>query len=166
MIREIATLLAPLGLLALATSPALAGGFEIVLKVGPPDHPVSTTETVETPAAKELPPRPVVELACDKPVRVSWHAENTSDSEEFEDVLVHCFVVEEKKAGQPDVAPLTEDVTYESALTADFNPHDDAGGWWMLTIHDAGTYLLRVEAIGTAESHGHEHCAAMDLIVK
>lgn len=165
MMRTIALMIAPVVLLTAASPAGRADEFTLKLKVDAPDHPVSTKETVESTAEKP-PARPVVELMHDKPVSVSWHAENTSDSEEYKDVLVHFFVVKEEKTGQREIPPLTEDVTYEGALTADFKPHDDADWKWMLKIHEPGNYLLRVETLGMETDHGHNHFAAMDLIVK
>jgi hypothetical protein len=179
MIRLVATVLLPLGLILTAITPALSGEFEFTVKVDLNDRPDSTKEnvnstkerletiheTVETPTTKKLRPRQVVKLTCNKPIDVSWHAENTSETEEFKDVLVHFFVVKEEKTGQTEIPKLTKDVTYEGALNMDFKPHDDADWQWTLNIHEPGSYLLRVETIGMQNQHGHDHYAAMDLVV-
>lgn len=186
MIRVIALLLMPLGAVATTAAIVRADDFELTLKVDPanraaagkegsdligrPDskatRSVSTKKTLETPSEKKPAPRPVVKLTGDEKASVSWHAENTSQAEEFENVLVHFFVVKEKETGQRQVPKLTADVTYEGALTMDFKPHDTADWKWTLNIHEPGSYLLRVETIGMGQQHGHEHYAAMDLIVE
>ncbi len=185
MIRFFVNLLASAGLIVAGTMPVQADDFQFTMKVdrkvsavsakakanatkrpaSRKDDSVSTKDTVETTSAKKPPSRPVVELIQDEAVRVSWHAKNTSQSETFKDVLVHFFVVQEKKTGQADVPKLTKDVTYEGALTADFKPGEDANWQWTLKIHDPGSYLLRVETIGMEKHHGHDHYAAMDLVV-
>ncbi len=48
----------------------------------------------------------------------------------------------------------------------DFKPRDKADWRLTLKIPDAGSYLVRVETIGMAPKHGHEHFAAMDLVVR
>ncbi len=186
MIRFLAKLIAFAGLIFTGITPVLADDFQFTLKVdrsvpavsakkdaNVPKEPasgkkdsVSTKETVETLPAKKPPNRPIVELDRGEAVRVSWHAKNTSQSETFEDVLVHFFVVQEKKTGQAEVPQLTQDVTYEGALTMDFKPGDAADWQWTLKIHDPGSYLLRVETVGMEKPHGHDHYAAMDLVVK
>ena len=72
----------------------------------------------------------------------------------------------EEMIGQREVPQLTADVTYEGALTMDFKPQGDADWRWTLNIHEPGSYLLRVETIGMEEQHGHDHYAAMDLVVE
>jgi len=166
MIRLPTTLLATFGVLVAATASAQAGEFEITINVDVADRQISTEETAESPTTRTLPPRPVAELTQDQTARVSWHAENTGDVKEFKEVLVHFFVVREEKTGQAEVPKLTKDVTYEGALTMDFKPHENADWQWTFRIHEPGSYLLRVETIGLREEHGHEHYAAMDLVVK
>lgn len=163
--RFLSRLAAATAVLLLLASTAVAGEFEVRVKVDLADGPVRTRQTVETPTPQP-PPRPVVHLTHDQPARVSWHVENVSKSAEFKDVLVHFFVVPEKEVGQKKVPPLTADVTYEGALTMDFKPHDDADWQWTLNIHQPGAYLLRVETIGLLDQDGHERYAAMDLLVE
>lgn len=167
MVRLSAVLVAQCGVLlaAMAVS-ADAGEFQIEVSIDVADRHVQTQETLETPSAKKPPPRPVVQLIHDQPAGATWHAENTSQSEEFGNVLLHFFVVKEKEIGQTEIPKLTKDVAFEGALTMDFKPHDTADWKWMLNIHEPGNYLLRVETIGMSEKHGHEHFAALDLVVK
>ena len=184
MIRLLFHLFIAAGVIATGVIPAQADDFQFKLKVdrnpqtakeaanvpkaaaAAKETSVSTKDTVETSKTKKPPPRPVVELTSDEAVRVSWHAANTSRSETFPDVLVHFFVVREEKTGQAEVPPLTKDVTYEGALTTDFKPGDSADWQWMLKIHEPGSYLLRVETVGMEKQHGHDHYAAMDLLVQ
>ena len=166
MIRLPAVLVAPLGVILAAINSAHAGEFQITVTIDLVDRQVRNEETLETPTTKKPPPRPVAELTHDQAARVSWRVENTSTSEEFRDVLVHFFVVREEKIGQDKVPKLTNDVAYEGALTTDFKPREKADWNWTLNIHEPGNYLLRVETIGMLKKHGHEHYAALDLIVK
>ena len=108
----------------------------------------------------------MVEVRRNAPVVLSWHAVNTGKTDSFEDVLVHFFVVEEKAIGQADVPKLSAGVVFEGALTMDFKPRDKADWRASFKIPEAGNYLVRVETIGMAAKHGHEHFAAMDLLVR
>lgn len=145
---------------------ARAGNFEIGVTVRVGKRQVSTKQTRQAPAKEELPPRPVLEFDHDEPVQVSWRAVNTSKSAEFKDVLIHFFVVKQQQAGLAEVPRLTKDVTYEGALTMDFDPQDSASWRWTFKIHEPGSYLLRVETIGMLEKQGHEQYAALDLVVR
>jgi hypothetical protein len=165
MIRCFTLAIAAVGAFASARF-ALAGDFEIQAKAEVADRHVETTATVETPSSKPAQPRPVVKLACDQPVWLSWHAVNTSKSREFPDVLMHYYIVEEDHLGQAEVTKLTQDVTCEGALTTDFKPHDKADWRVSVHIHEPGNYIFRVETIGLDPTHRHERYAAMDLIVK
>lgn len=166
MIRLPTNTLAVLGVALSVVSSAQAGEFQINVKIDVADRSVETQKTLETPTAKKLPPRTVVRLIHDQSARMSWHVENTSKTELFRNVLVHFFVAKEERIGQAQIPKLTKDVTYEGALTTDFKPHETAEWQGTLNIHEPGNYMLRVETIGMLKEHGHEHYAAMDLIVK
>ena len=47
----------------------------------------------------------------------------------------------------------------------DFEPADKASGQFTLAIPESGSYLIRIETQGMLDAHGHEHYAALDLIV-
>ena len=166
MIRSPTCLVILLSVMLSATISAQAGEFGIRVQIDVGDRQVQTKETLASPTSAKPAPRPIVELVRDTPARVSWHAQNTSKSEEFKNVLVHFFVVKEEQTGQAEVPKLNQAPTYEGALTTDFKPHEQADWQWMLNIHEPGTYLLRVETIGMRPAHGHEHFAALDLVVK
>jgi hypothetical protein len=80
-------------------------------------------------------------------------------------VTVHFFVDREDAIGQRDVPKPGADVVYESALTMDFAAHAKSSGDFVMEVPPVGNYLLRLETIGAARSHGHEHFAAIDLKV-
>jgi hypothetical protein len=145
---------------------AIGNDFEIRVSIKSEGRETHTVRTDESPARSQKQSRPVVELEHDKTVVLSWHAENKDKSETYEDVLVHFFVVEEKRTGQSEVPKLSAGVIYEGALTMDFRPRDATDWRSKFKIPDAGNYLVRVETIGMAARHGHEHFAAMDLVVK
>lgn len=158
-------------LLALAlgrvlTATPAATDFEIGVEVKAGDRLVQTDHTEQAPSPEKPPPRPVMEQATNEPISVSWHAENTSKSKLFEDVLVHFFVVRETEVGQAEIPKLDKGVIYEGALTMDFNPGESADWQFALKIREAGNYLLRVETIGMLDQYGHEYYSAMDLAVK
>jgi hypothetical protein len=150
----------------LETAAAPASDFEIRLTIKSEGHETRTERTDESPSRSRRQPRPVMEIGRNAPITFHWHAENTGKIETYEDVLMHFFVVEERQAGQSEVPKLSSGVVYEGALTSDFRPHDKAD--WHLTfkIADPGNYLVRVETIGMAPKHPHEHFAAMDLVVR
>lgn len=148
------------------TTVARANDFEIRVSVKSEAREVRTDRTDEAPSRSRKQTRPVMEVDRNAPVVLSWHAQNTGKSDAFEDVLVHFFVVEEKRTGQSAIPKLNAGVVYEGALTMDFRPRDKADWRMTLRIPDAGNYLVRVETIGMAQKHGHEHFAAMDLVVR
>jgi hypothetical protein len=145
---------------------ATASDFEIHVTVKSEGHEKRTERTEESPSRDRIQPRPVMEIGRNAPIAVSWHAESTGKAETYEDVLVHFFVVEEQRAGQTVVPKLSSGVVYEGALSSDFRPHDKADWQMTFKIPEPGNYLLRVETIGLAPKHPHEHFAAMDLVVK
>lgn len=131
------------------------------------DGKFATKLTREQPTAKKRPARLVFKGETDQRLTVKWKALNGSKSATYKDVLVHFFVVAEKKAGQPKVPPLGKDAAeHEGAVTLDFKPGDRAEGEFSLTIRKAGSYLVRVETVGLAGREGHECYAALDLVLK
>ncbi len=48
----------------------------------------------------------------------------------------------------------------------DFKPSDSVSGEFTIRIHEAGSYLVRVETIGMVSEHGHDHYAALDIVVE
>ncbi len=153
-------------ILSLSTSIAVGSDFEIRLSVKSEGREIHTKRTDESPGRGRKESRPVAEIEHDKTVVLSWHAESKDKSESYEDVLMHFFVVEEKKIGQAEVPKLSTGVVYEGALTMDFRPRDATDWRATFKVPDPGTYLVRVETIGMAAKHGHEHFAAIDLVVK
>jgi len=154
---------------ALLCGPAVAArasGFNIVLSVTSGDKQVQTGPTRELPSRHKVKPRRSLTIGRGATARVSWHAENTAKSTDFKDVLVHFVVVKEKQPGQHEVPKLTRGVAYEGALTMDFEPARKATWQFTLNIQDPGSYLVRVETVGMRNKHGHEHYAALELIVK
>jgi hypothetical protein len=165
MLRSPAFLGIALGCVLTAAT-AVASDFEIRVTAKSDGRETQTDRTNESPSQKRTPPRSVMEVDRNADVLLSWHAENTGKSDAFEDVLVHFFVVEERRTGQIQIPKLSTGVVYEGAITMDFRPRDKADWQMTLRIPDAGSYLVRVETIGMAPKHGHEHFAAMDLVVK
>jgi hypothetical protein len=111
--------------------------------------------------------RGVLEAKAGKPVTIKYTVTSTAEKGKAKDVVVHCFVVKIDRVGQAAVPKLDKDVAAECALTMDFDPKDVAKGELNLTLDQPGVYLLRVETIGAAKgAEGHEHFAALDLVIK
>jgi hypothetical protein len=112
-------------------------------------------------------PRKRFEIRSDEKLVVKWSVTSAARKETVKDVIVHFFAVKIDKVGQQTVPKLDRDVAAESALTMDFNPKDKARGEMSLAIEKAGVYLFRLETIGGAVgADGHEHFAALDVVVK
>jgi hypothetical protein len=111
--------------------------------------------------------RPVLEARAGQRVTVKWTLRSTDPKTTYKDVTVHFFAVKEEKAGQQTVPRLDKDVAVETALSMDFKPKDATDGELSFTIDKPGSYLLRLETIGAAVGvEGHEHFAALDLVVR
>jgi hypothetical protein len=111
--------------------------------------------------------RGVLEVKAGEPITVTWTLRSTDSKATLQDVLVHAFVVQEEKVGQPVVPRLTRDVVVETGLTTDLKPKGKTEGKLTFTIEKAGAYLLRLETIGAAVGPmGHEHFAALDIVVR
>jgi hypothetical protein len=128
----------------------------------------SKTAHAEAAALGATPkPRPVLEVKAGERVTVKWTLRCTDPKETYKDVVVHFFAVKEEKTGQQAVPKLDRDVTAESALTMDFKPKDANDAELSFTVDRPGSYLLRLETIGAAVGlEGHEHYAALDLVVR
>ena len=155
------------------TSTAWADDFEIVVKVTAGEKPVQTKQTRISELRKKLgaekkkqPPRLIVKAKAGQTLTVDWVATNTGDTDTLTGLRVHFFVVKIDKAGQEKVPKLDKDVVHEGILSLDFKPKEKASGRFGLTIRKPGSYLVRVETIGTLISHGHEHFAAIDILVE
>jgi hypothetical protein len=112
-------------------------------------------------------PRAVLHVKAGQRVAVQWTLTNTDRAATYKEVLVHFFVVKEDQVGQQLVPKLLKGVVAESALTMDFRPGDRNRGELSFVIDQPGDYLLRLETIGAAVgADGHEHYAALDVVVK
>src|SRR5262249_36763235 len=111
--------------------------------------------------------RPVMNAKAGDEIAVKWTLSSTANKGVTKDVTVHLVVVKEEKVGQLAVPKLDKDVAAETAMTMDFKPKDRAKGDVTVTIDKPGAYLVRVETIGAAAgAEGHEHFAALDLVVE
>jgi len=165
MVRVGTCVTAVLGWLV-CSSPAWANHFTIDLRVEA--GKAGKTAHAETAGIGARPKgRGVLDVQKGQRVRVKWVLRSAAAKEKAEDVVVHFFVVKEDRAGQRAVPKLTKDVTVETALTMDFKPKDKAQGELSFQIDKPGCYLLRLETIGAAKGRdGHEHFAALDLVVR
>jgi len=126
------------------------------------------TAHAETAALRAKPKaRGVLEVKAGVPITVTWTLRGADATATLKDVLIHGFVVQEEKVGQPTVPRLTKGVVVENGLTTDIKPKGKTEGKFTFTIEKAGPYLLRLETIGAAtDPTGHEHFAALDLVVR
>lgn len=149
----------------LCAAPARADHFAIDLKVTA--GKASKTAHADTAGIGVKPkPRGVLEVKAGERLTVSWTMRNSGKAA-VKNVVVHFFAVKEAKAGQEAVPKLNKDVAAESALTMDFKPKDKAEGELTFTLATPGAYLIRVETIGAAAGKdGHEHFAALDVVVR
>jgi hypothetical protein len=100
-------------------------------------------------------------------VTVRWTLTNSDAKATFKNVTVHFVAVRQEKLGQATMPKLNRGVVAETALTMDFKPRDSTKGELAFTMDAPGPYLLRLETIGAAVGpDGHEHFAALDLLVE
>jgi len=109
--------------------------------------------------------RPVLHVQANRTVWVRWQVTKSKSLGTFQDVMVYVFAVQEAKVGQQKVPKLSDRVAYESALTMDFTPKDQAQGRFQLKFERAGSYLVRAETIRLIGRLGHEFHAAIDVVV-
>ena len=155
-----------LGVLAFAVvGPAWAADFAIDLKVeaGKSAQTAHASKVdVGTPPAA----RPVLDIKAGQRVQARWRLTCTAARQPVKDVLVHFFVVREKKTGQRALPKLDKTVTVESALTMDFTTGAQADGELGIAMDQPGVYLVRVETQGAAGAGSGSECfAALDLVV-
>ena len=127
-----------------------------------------TQEQTASGQASNAPPgdRPALAVKSGASVRVQWSVANGEKSPPVHDVTMHCFFAREQSLGQRELPKLGPDAAYESALSMDFDPKSRSSADFVLQAPGPGVYLLRVETIGAAKEHGHEHYAAMDVKVQ
>ena len=143
--------------------PARGEHAKIQLEVATPRGQV-TAFVDQTPPEWGKNPRPVARAKVKEPIRIQYILTNVYPHKTLENVVVHFFVVKEKKAGQKDIPDLKGDVVLESAFDMDFKPGGKAGQRTTLKIDTPGAYLIRVETQKTPSDH--EHFSAIDLVVE
>src|SRR5262245_24185599 len=110
--------------------------------------------------------RPVLTVKPNARPRVKWSAVNQQKSGTLRDVTMHLVVDKENTVGQREQPKPGPDVVYESALVMYFAPQAKSEADFTLDAPQPGAYLLRLETIGAAATHGHEHVVAIDLQVQ
>ena len=142
---------------------ARAEHAKIQLEVATPRDQV-TAFVDQTPPEWGKNPRPVLKAKVHEPIRIHYILTNVYPHKTLENVVVHFFVVKQKKAGQKEIPDLKGDMVLESAFDMDFKPGGKAGQRTTLKIDTPGAYLIRVE---TRKTHSdHEHFSAIDLVVE
>jgi hypothetical protein len=150
----------------LASGSARADHFTVKLEVKAGKQAKSATTDTFGLGAKPK-ERGVFEAKAGQTLTIKWTVESTAKQGMVKDVTIHFFVVKEAKVGQTAIPELDKDVPAEGALTMDFKPKDKSDGEFTVQIDTAGSYLIRVETRGAAVGEtGHEHFAALDLVIK
>ena len=129
------------------------------------DNQQQTVRGDATAASASGSTRPVLTGKSKSTLRVRWTIVNEGKTASIPDVTVHFVLDKENAIGQRDVPKTGPDVVYESALMMDFAPQAKSSADFFIEVPEPGSYLLRLETIGAAKTHGHEHVAAMDLRV-
>jgi hypothetical protein len=162
--RFIALTLTLVGLVI--SPPARADHFSIDLKVQAGKETKSAQAETASLGSKAK-KRAVFNAKVGDRITVKWTLTNKNAKTAVKNVLVHFFAVKLEEIGQKTTPKLDKGVLAESALVMDFNPKDKTQGELSFVIENAGPYLLRLETIGAAMGDaGHEHFAALDLLVK
>jgi hypothetical protein len=143
--------------------PALAEHAKIQLDVTTPRDQI-TAFVDQTPPEWGKNPRPVLKAKLHEAIRIQYILTNVYPHKTLENVVVHFFVVKQKKVGQKEIPDLKGDVVLESAFDMDFKPGGKAGQRTTLKIDTPGAYLIRVETQNTHSDH--EHFSAIDLVVE
>ena len=99
-------------------------------------------------------PRAVLATKSGSRIRIRWSIVNQEKTGVIPDVTVHLLLDNDQK-----------DAVYESALVMDFAAQAKSSGDFVVAAPAPGNYVLRLETIGAARSHGHEHVAVMDVKV-
>jgi hypothetical protein len=100
-------------------------------------------------------PRPLLSAKAKGKLRIQWSVANGDKTGRLVDVTLH--LVLDKPGSDP---------TYESALVVDLTAQTKTTGDVVVQApQQAGDYRLRLETIGAAKTHGHEHVATIDVKV-
>jgi hypothetical protein len=164
-LMRLAPLLIALFLTSIATTRAADDdpfSMELVVRV---DNQDQTVHGEAASASAGGSTRPVLTAKSKSTLRVRWSIVNAGKTASIPDVTVHFFLDKEKTIGQREIPKPGPDVAYESALLMDFAPQASSSSDFVIEVPEPGSYLLRLETIGAAKTHGHEHFAAMDLKV-
>jgi hypothetical protein len=152
---------------SLASTPAVRADhfkLELELKAG---KTVKKAQTETAGPGIKPRVRGVLEAKAGQSITAKWTITSTAKNGTAKDVVVHFFVVKIDKVRQTESPKLDKDVSAESALSMDFKPKDASTGEMDIPIRAPGVYLVRLETIGAARGlTGHEHFAAIDLVVK
>ena len=100
-------------------------------------------------------PRAVLATKSGTKIRIRWSIVNQEKTGIIPDVTVHLLLDHDQK-----------DAVYESALVMDFAAQARSSADFVVAALAPGNYVLRLETIGAARSHGHEHAAVMDVKVR
>src|SRR5262245_51328613 len=108
--------------------------------------------------------RPMLTAKSKAKLRIGWSITNQEKTGSIPDLTIH-FFLDRYAPGQREVPKPGASVVYESALIMDFDAQAKSAADFVVEVPDAGNYVMRLDTIGAAKTHGHEHFVAMDLKV-
>ena len=109
--------------------------------------------------------RPMLTAKSKAKLRIGWSITNQEKTGSIPDVTIHFVLDREYAPGQREVSKPGANVLYESALVMDFAAQAKSAADFVVEVPDAGNYVMRLETLGAAKTHSHEHVAAVDLKV-
>ena len=118
------------------------------------DTQQQTAHGQPAPSPASSAPRPVLTARSRTRIRIQWSVVNQQKTGTMPDVTLHLLLDKDQK-----------DAVYESALVMDFAPQAKSSADFVVEAPAPGNYRLRLETIGAARTHGHEHAATMDVKV-
>jgi hypothetical protein len=110
-------------------------------------------------------PRQVLQAAAGEELTLEWELSSVYPHGTMRRVVIRIFVAPEAEIGQRREPPADAPRVIDNSFTADFLPHHKARGHVRFRVADRGNYLVRLESEETQKGHGHEHFAAVDLLV-
>jgi hypothetical protein len=124
-----------------------------------------TTASADTePPAGGVNRRPLAKVKAGEPLALQFFLTNTYPHGDIKDVGVRYYVVREDKPRQKQLPDLSRGTVVEGKFKMNFKPKCRVGARVAFTIHEPGTYLLRVETHNTDSDH--EHFSAIDVQVE
>jgi hypothetical protein len=138
--------------------------FEIVLRASGLNGITARAFADQSPPEAGVNPRPVLKAHAGDPITVQFTMTNVFPHRTVKDAEIHYYLVKENEIGQKSVPDTSRGVATEGTFNLDLKPKGRIGARFKLVIDEPGAYLLRVESLGTQNTH--EHFSAIDLQIQ